>query len=241
MSVHVTWAVTVPKVGCGLVFLYANKTLASFWVLHQILQVLSHSHVGLPSKLLVTPESIWRFGKWTPPTHRVVIPLLCRVSSPTEATYSEPVLGLSFCFTLLFLWPSPSIKFVFVFLLLSVIFGSTFLSQRLIPHLSPGWKFWDVPLWHFTLNDWILHTGHIYDPLQDIFYPLQNDPLAKVKTTPPVNIPIPEQHCHLFQGTFDATSQNNIYQLTGLWCTHPPAPQSHMRLCVVSADRQIDQ
>lgn len=81
MSVHITWAVTVPKVGCGLVFLYANKTLASFWVLHQILQVLSHSHVGLPSRLLVTPESIWRFGKWTPPTQGCYsITLSCIIS-----------------------------------------------------------------------------------------------------------------------------------------------------------------
>ena len=58
--------------------------------------------------MLGAPESIRIFGKWTPPTYRVTIPLLCCVSSPTENTYSGPVLGLSSCSTLLLSLPSPS-------------------------------------------------------------------------------------------------------------------------------------
>ena len=96
------------------------------------------------------------------PTRMVTTRLLCRVSPPTENTYSGPVLGLSSCSSLSLLSPSIFTWFVFVLLSLSVIFGSSFLPRLLVPHLSHCWKFSDVPLRHFTLK-WPIfpHRSHL--------------------------------------------------------------------------------
>ena len=61
MSADVTSAVNVPKVGSGLVFPYANRTLASLRVWHWTFCFLSHFHVSFlsPTRTTEKPFSIF--------------------------------------------------------------------------------------------------------------------------------------------------------------------------------------
>ena len=102
VSVHMTRAVNVPKVGSGLVFPYANTTLASFRFLHRIIWVVSHSHAGLSSMLLFAPEWIRTFGKWTPQRawllldYCVVYHLLQKTHTQDQCWVFHPVLHFRF-------------------------------------------------------------------------------------------------------------------------------------------------